>query len=99
MCDYTSYSLSQSPIHIGDEQAVAEQLLQLGSLREIAYTYEETQGGIPKEPSSVEMNLTEDEFKGKQLNLVVKQASDEFLADSNFFTGAFMQFVWKQNIE
>lgn len=30
--DEPQYSPSQSPIHIGDEQAVAEQLLQLGSL-------------------------------------------------------------------
>lgn len=35
------YSPSQSPIHIGDEHAVAEQFLQLGSLGEIACTYGE----------------------------------------------------------
>lgn len=49
---------------------------------------------MPEEPSSAKMNLTADEFKGKELDLVVKQDNEEFLADSNFVTtGAFMQFV------
>lgn len=62
--DEPQYSPSQSPIHIGDEQAVAEQLLQLGSLGEIAYTYEETQEGMPEEPPNAEMDLTDGELKG-----------------------------------
>lgn len=51
---------------------VAEQLLQLGSLGEIAYTYEETQEGMPEEPPSPEMNLTDGELKGKELDLTLK---------------------------
>lgn len=34
------------------------------------------------------------------MDLTIKQASEEFLADSNFVTsGAFIQFLWKQNID
>lgn len=98
--DEPLYSPSQSLIHIGDDQVVAKQLLQLGSIRESAYTYEETREGMPEEPPSAEMNLIEGELKGKELDATIKQASEEFLVDSNFFTiGAFMQFVWKQNME
>lgn len=54
---------------------------------------------MPEEPPTAEMNLTTDEFKCKDLDSAVKQANEEFLDDSNFITiGAFMQFVWKQNI-
>lgn len=46
---------------------------------------------MPEEPPSAEMNLIESEFKGKELDPTITQASDEFLADSNFVTtGAFM---------
>lgn len=98
--DEPQYSPSQFPIHIGDEQVVVEQLLQLGSLGEIAYTYEETQEGMPEEPPNAEMDLTNGELKGQEMDLIVKRASEEFLADSNFVTsGAFIQFLWKQNID
>lgn len=79
---------------------MAKQLLQLRSLGEIACTYEEIQEGMPEEPPSVEMDLIAEEFKGKELDPIIKQASEEFLADNNFVTtGSFMQFFWKQNIE
>lgn len=44
---------------------MAEQLLQLGSLGEIAYTYNETQEGMPEEPPSAEMDITDGELQGK----------------------------------
>lgn len=53
-----------------------------------------------EEPPSAEMNLIDGKLKGKELDLTIKQSSEELLADSNFVTiGAFMQFVWKQNME
>lgn len=94
------YSPCQFPIHIGDEQVAAEQLLQLGSLGEITYTYDEVEDGMPEEPKDAEMDITTNEFKGQELDLSIKQANEEFLVDSNFVTsGAFMQFMWKKNID
>lgn len=70
---------------------MAEQLLQLGSLSEISYTYEETQEEMPEEPPNAKMDLTDGELKGQEMDLTIKQASEEFLADSNFVTsGAFI---------
>lgn len=53
-----------------------------------------------KEPLNAEMNITTNEFKGQELDPDIKQASEDFLADSNFVTSRdFMQFMWKQNID
>lgn len=94
------YSPSQSPIHVGDEHAMGEQLLQLGSLGEIACTYEEMQEGMSEEPASPKMDLTMEEFVGKELDPIIKQTNEEFLADNNFGKiGSFMQFIWRKNID
>lgn len=46
------------------------------------------------------MDVTDGELQGKELDITVKKASEEFLADNNFVTSrAFMQFLWKQNID
>lgn len=66
------YSPSQSPIHIANEQAIAEKLLQLGSLGEIAYTYDEIEDGMPQEPEDAEMKITNNEFKGHELDPAIK---------------------------
>lgn len=74
-------------------------MLQLGSLREIECTYEELQEGIPKEPIGAKMDLAVEEFVGRELDPVIKQASDELLADDSFVKiGAFLQFVWRKYI-
>lgn len=55
---------------------------------------------MPEQPLAAEMNITTNEFKGQEWDLDIKQASEDFLADNNFVTsGAFMRFVWKQNID
>lgn len=94
------YSPSQSPIHIGDEQAAAEKLLQLGNLGEITYTYDEVEEGMLEEPLAAKMNITTSEFKGQEWDPEIKRANEDFLADDKFITSeAFMQFVWKQSID
>lgn len=46
------------------------------------------------------MHLTVGEFTGKELDPIIKQANEEFLADNSFVKiGSFMQFVWRTNIE
>lgn len=49
---------------------------------------------MPEETPIAKMNLTVDEFKGKELDPAITQASEEFLANNNFITTrSFMQFV------
>lgn len=55
---------------------------------------------MPEEPLAAEMNITISELKGQEWDPMIKQASEDFLADDKFITSkAFMQFVWKQSID
>lgn len=56
-------------------------------------TLEMNKLGMPKEPPNAEMDLTDGELKGQEMDLTVKQDSEEFLAESNFVTsGALYSF-------
>lgn len=50
-------------------------------------------------PKEVAMDLTVEEFEGKQMDPILKQATDSFLADDKFVkTRAFSQFFWRMKI-
>lgn len=46
------------------------------------------------------MDFIVEEFRGKELDPIIKQVSEEFLAYDSFFkTRSFLKFVWRKNIE
>ena len=55
--------------------------------------------GNLQEPPMPSLNLIVVDYKGRELDLVMEQASHEFLSDDNFVKSrAFYQFAWRSNI-
>jgi hypothetical protein len=94
-----NYSPSQNPIRIEEEQLTDEQIEQIGSQGEVFVTQAEINEGNPQEPPVPSFKLTIVELRGKELDPVLKQASQQFLSDDIFVKSrAFHQFAWKENM-
>ena len=93
------YSPTQSPLQIGEEQITGEQVEQLGSQGGVFITQAKLNEGSLQEPPMSSLNLIETNYKGRELDPVMEQASHEFLSDDNFVKSrAFYQFSWRSNM-
>jgi hypothetical protein len=94
-----SYSPSQNPIRIEEEQLTDEQIEQIGSQGEVFITQAEIDEGNPQEPPVPSFELTVADFRGRELDPILEQASQHFLSDDNFVKSrAFLQFSWRANM-
>ena len=92
--------LTQSPLHVGDEQLTKEKMEQLGSQGGFFITIAKLEEGNPQESPMPSLELIVVDCRRRELDLVVEQASNEFLSDENFVKlRYFYQFAWRKNIE
>ena len=89
-----SYSPSQTPMRIEEEQLTNEKIEQIGSQGGIFVTQVEINEGSSQEPPVPSFELTVVDFRGRELDPVLEQASQQFLYDDNFVKyRAFYQFA------
>ena len=57
------------------------------------------EAGEPQEPPAPSLDLTVADYQGKEIDLIVAQASEKFINDESFVRSrAFAQFLWRLNI-
>ncbi len=94
------YSPTQSPLHIGDKQLTKDKMEQLGSQGRVFIAISKLEVGYPQEPPMPSLELTVADYKGRELDPMVEQASHEFLSDDSFVKSRFFyQFAWTTNVE
>ena len=94
-----SYSPSQTPMRIEEEQLTDEKIEQIGSQGGVFVTQAEIDEGNPQEPPVPSFELTVADFRGRELDPILEQASQQFLFDDSFVkTRAFHQFAWRENM-
>ena len=72
----------------------------MGDQRDIVIIALEVEEGAPEEPLMPLLSLTIEDFKGKEIDPIMEQATSKFLDDENFVNSrAFIQFLWRSNIE
>ena len=73
---------------------------QLGSQGGVSIISIELEEGNPQEPPMPSLELTVADYKGRELDPMVEQASHEFHSDDSFVKSrSFYQFACKKNIE
>ena len=71
----------------------------MGSQGGVFITQAKLDEGDPQEPLMPTLDLTVADYKGRELDPVIEQASHEFLSDDNFLKSrSFYQFAWRENI-
>ena len=94
------YSPTQSPLRIGEEQLIGEHVEQIGSQGGVFITQAEIDEGTLQEPTPPSFDLTISDYRGKELDPVLEQASHQFLSDDSFVKSrAFHQFSQRVNIK
>ena len=94
-----SYSPSQTPMRIEEEELTDEQIEQIGSQGGVFVTQEEIDEGNPQEPHVLDFELTIAYFRGRELDPILEQANQQFLSDDGFVKSrAFHQFAWRENM-
>ena len=89
-------SPTQSPLWIGEEFFSKEQITQMGSQGGIFITQVELDEGNPQELPMSSLELTMEDFKGRELDPTMEQASRQFLLDDSFVSSrAFQKFAWR----
>lgn len=84
MLKYQIYTPSQSPLRLGNEQLIVEKMEQLGIQGNVFVTSLELEEGKLKEPPIPSMELIVANFKGKELDPMIEQASHKFFLDDSF---------------
>ena len=93
------FSPTQSPLRIGEEQLTGEQVEQIGSQGGVFITQAEIDEGTLQEPPPPSFDLTISDYRGKELDPVLEQASHQFLSDDSFVKSrVFHQFAWRVNM-
>ena len=71
----------------------------MGSLGGVFITQVELDEGNLPEPPLPSLDLIVVDYRGKELDPILEQASHQFLADDNFVKSrAFQQFAWRANM-
>ena len=77
------YSPSQTPLRI-EEQLTDEQIEKIGSQGGVFVTQAEIDEGNLQEPPVPSFELTVADFRGRELDPILEQASQQFLSDDSF---------------
>ena len=86
-------------MRIEEEQLTDKKIEQIGSQGEVFVTQIEINEGNPQEPPMPSLEMTVADFKGKILDPILEQATQQFLSDDNFVKSrAFHQFSWRANM-
>lgn len=94
------YSPSQTPLRIDDEASLREQLRKIGGEGDRVVITANIERGVPKEPPVPSFDLTSANYRGKEIDPIIAQASHKFIDDENFVKSrAFAQFLWRRNID
>ena len=78
------YSPTQSPLWIGEEQITGEQIEQLGSQGGVFINQVELDKGNPYEPPMPSLDLIVVNYKGRESNPMIEEASHQFFPDDSF---------------
>ena len=71
----------------------------MGGEGDIVVTNADIERGVPKEPPRPSFDLTIVDYRGKEIDPIISQASQKFINDENFVRSrAFAQFLWRKNI-
>ena len=93
------YSPSQTPMRIEEEQLAEEKIEQIGSQGGVFVTQVEIDEENPQEPPMPSFELTIADYRGRDLDLVLEQASQQFLSNDSFVKSrTFSQFAWRTNM-
>ena len=80
---FEEYSPTQSPVQIGEDQLTGEQIEKIGSQGGVFITQVELDEGNPQEPPMPSLDLTVVDYRGRELDPVLEQASHQFLSDDS----------------
>ena len=72
----------------------------MGGEGDIVVTSTDLERGVPQEPPIPSLDHIVSDYKGKEIDPIIVQASQKFIDDENFVKSrAFEQFLWRKNIE
>ena len=71
----------------------------MGGEGDIVVTSIDLERGVPQEPPMPSLDLIVADYKGKEIDPIIAQASQKFIDDESFVKSrAFAQFLWRKNI-
>ena len=71
----------------------------MGGEGDIIFITADIERGVPEEPPMPSFDLIISNYKGKEIDPIIAQASQKFIDDENFVKSrAFAQFLWRRYI-
>lgn len=93
------YSPSQTLMRIEEEELTDEKIEQIGYQGGVFVTQEEIDEGNPQEPPVPSPEQIVVDYRGRELNLILEKANQQFLSDDSFVKSrAFHQFACRENM-